>query len=81
MKHELNMLCNLLSVLTNFEADTSEHLVKKARKLSRGIDLIVMKLKPHVSRHLLDVYTRFKIRILKHVEKKSVKLFAGWELH
>ena len=45
----------------------------QTRKLARGINLIVMKLKPHVSCHLLDVYTGFQIHISKHVEKKYVK--------
>ena len=49
VKHELNMLCNLLSVWTYFEADTLKHFEKKSRKLSRGRGLIVMKIKPHVS--------------------------------
>ena len=49
MKHELNMLCNLLSASTNFQVDTAQHLEKKSRKLFRGRDLILMKLKPHVS--------------------------------
>ena len=34
-----------------------------------------MKLKPHVSCHLLDVYTRFQIHISKHVKKKVCKTF------
>ena len=32
VKHELNMLCNLLSVWKNFEADTLKHFEKKVQK-------------------------------------------------
>ena len=40
-----------------------------------GRDLIVLKLKPHMSCHLLDVYTGFQINIPKHVEK-SLQIFS-----
>ena len=43
------MLCNLLSVSTNFQVDTAKHSEKKSAKLFRGRDLNLMELKPHVS--------------------------------
>ena len=49
-------------------------------KLSKGRDLIVMKLKLDVSWHLPDVCTRFQVHISKHVEKKVRKLSGGGDL-